>query len=292
MTDQFRGAGVALITPFNPDGSIDFQSLEKLIDFQIAEGTNYIVALGTTGEPATLTKQEKNEVVAFVARKINKRVPLVVGVGGNNTAETVALVQEMDKNTEVDAILSVAPYYNRPNQNGILAHFKAIAANTSKPVIIYNVPSRTGVNISVSTTVKLANECKNIIGIKEASGNMNQGMQLAKLCPKGFLLISGDDALTLPLMACGFDGVISVLSNAYPGPFSKVVNLALKGDFAKACEIHLTLIDIIDTLFEEGSPAGVKAYLTLQNRVKNVVRLPLVPVSDEIFKKIERLAKN
>jgi 4-hydroxy-tetrahydrodipicolinate synthase len=292
MTKQFRGAGVALITPFNQDKSIDFQSLEKLIDFQIAEGTNYIVALGTTGEPATLSKQEKQELIAFIAQKINKRVPFVVGCGGNNTSETIETVTELNKNELIDALLVITPYYNRPSQNGLFEHFKAVAAKTSKPVILYNVPSRTGVNMTTETTLKLAKECKNIIGVKEASGNLSQAMQMAKQRPEGFLLISGDDALTLPLMACGFDGVISVLSNAYPGMFSRVVKFALEGDFKSAREIHYQLIDIIDTLFEEGSPCGVKAYLAIQKRAQNAVRLPIVPVSESLFHKIEKLASN
>lgn len=292
MPEQFKGAGVALITPFNQDGSIDFQSLEKLIDFQINEGTNFIVALGTTGEPATLSKQEKQELIAFIAPKINKRVPFVVGCGGNNTSETIETVTELNKNELIDALLVITPYYNRPSQNGLFEHFKAVAAKTSKPVILYNVPSRTGVNMTTETTLKLAKECKNIIGVKEASGNLSQAMQMAKQRPEGFLLISGDDALTLPLMACGFDGVISVLSNAYPGMFSRVVKFALEGDFKSAREIHYQLIDIIDTLFEEGSPCGVKAYLAIQKRAQNAVRLPIVPVSESLFHKIEKLASN
>ena len=229
-------------------------------------------------------------MIAFIAPKIKKRVPFVVGCGGNNTNETIASVKELDSNSDIDALLVITPYYNRPNQNGLFAHFKAVAESTSKPVILYNVPSRTGVNMTADTTLKLAKTCKNIIGVKEASGIMAQAMQLAKQRPEGFLLISGDDALTLPLISCGFDGVISVLSNAYPGPFSKVVKFALNGDFTAARKIHYQLIDIIDTLFEESSPAGVKAHLNIQKRVQNIVRLPLVPVSNELFQRIEKLA--
>lgn len=289
MTNRLKGVGVALITPFNTDGSIDYNALSNLIDFQIDNGTDYIVSLGTTGEPATMSAQEKNELLAFTIKKINKRVPLVVGCGGNNTADVLKLMQEFEKIDGIDAFLSVAPFYNKPNQNGVYQHFKTLANNTNKPILLYNVPGRTGINISVDVVIRLANECKNIIGIKEASGNVAQGMAIASRRPKDFLIISGDDALTLPLIACGFDGVISVLQNVYPAAFSKAVHLALDGKFEESKAIHYQYLDIIDTLFAEGSPSGAKAYLTQMGMIKNEVRLPLAPVSDSLFEKINSL---
>lgn len=289
MIQQLRGVGVALVTPFNSDGKIDYEALSNLIELQIKGGTDYIVALGTTGEPATLSKDEKTQVLSFIIEKVAKRVPIVVGCGGNNTADLIAQAKEYEKNDGITALLSVAPFYNKPNQNGVYAHFKALANSVNKPILLYNVPGRTGINISVDVVVRLANECKNIIGIKEASGNVAQGMQLASRCPKDFILISGDDALTLPLISCGFSGVISVLQNAFPKQFSKIVHLALDGKFDEAREQHYKYLDIIDTLFAEGSPSGVKAYLELQGIAKNVVRLPLATVSDALYAKIKNL---
>ena len=289
MIQQLKGVGVALVTPFNTDGSVDYESLANLLELQINNGTSYIVALGTTGEPATLSADEKKSVLEFILEKVGGRLPVVVGCGGNNTPDVIAQAKEYEKDSRIAALLSVAPFYNKPNQNGIYAHFKAIADNVEKPVLLYNVPGRTGVNISVDVVVRLANGCKNIIGIKEASGNVAQGMQLASRCPKDFLLISGDDALTLPLVSCGFSGVISVLQNAYPKQFSCIVDLALNGDFAKARAEHYKFLPVIDTLFAEGSPSGVKAYLELMGLAKNVVRLPLAPVGIAVYDKIKKL---
>ncbi|MBO7495935.1 MAG: 4-hydroxy-tetrahydrodipicolinate synthase [Salinivirgaceae bacterium] len=288
MMQQLRGTGVALVTPFGSDGKIDYKALESLIESQVAGGTSYIVALGTTGEPATLSKSEKDELLDFIINKVAGRIPIVVGCGGNNTADVIAQAKEYAKNDKITALLSVAPFYNKPNQRGVYAHFKALADNVDKPILLYNVPGRTGINISPDVVVSLANDCRNIVGVKEASGNVAQCMQLASRCPKDFILISGDDALTLPLIACGFSGVISVLQNAFP-QFSKVVNLALEGRFGEAREQHLKFLPIIDTLFAEGSPSGVKAYLELQGKVKNVVRLPLATVSDTLYAKIKTL---
>ena len=289
MMQQLRGTGVALVTPFGSDGQIDYKALENLIETQVAGGTNYIVALGTTGEPATLSKSEKDALLDFIIGKVAGRLPIVVGCGGNNTADVIAQAKEYAKNEAITALLSVAPFYNKPNQRGVYAHFKALADNVDKPIILYNVPGRTGINISPDVVVSLANDCRNIVGVKEASGNVPQCMQLASRCPKDFLLISGDDALTLPLIACGFSGVISVLQNAFPAQFSRIVNLMLEGRFSEAREAHLKFLPIIDTLFAEGSPSGVKAYLELQGKAKNVVRLPLATVSDTLYAKIKTL---
>ncbi|MBO4601847.1 MAG: 4-hydroxy-tetrahydrodipicolinate synthase [Salinivirgaceae bacterium] len=289
MIQKLRGVGVALVTPFNTDGTIDYDALANLIELQINGGTSYIVALGTTGEPATLSKAEKSEVLEFILQKVAGRIPVVVGCGGNNTAELIAQAKEYENDSRIAALLSVAPFYNKPNQNGVYAHFKALADNVNKPILLYNVPGRTGINISVDVVVRLASECKNIIGIKEASGNVAQCMQLASRCPKDFILISGDDALTLPLIACGFSGVISVLQNAYPVQFSHIVGLTLDGRFAEARAEHYKFLSVIDTLFAEGSPSGVKAYLELQGKAKNVVRLPLATVSDTLYAKIKTL---
>ena len=286
---QLRGTGVALVTPFGSDGQIDYKALENLIETQVAGGTNYIVALGTTGEPATLSKSEKDALLDFIIAKVAGRLPIVVGCGGNNTADVIAQAKAYAKNKAITALLSVAPFYNKPNQRGVYAHFKALADNVDKPIILYNVPGRTGINISPDVVVSLANDCRNIVGVKEASGNVPQCMQLASRCPKDFLLISGDDALTLPLIACGFSGVISVLQNAFPAQFSRIVNLMLEGRFSEAREAHLKFLPIIDTLFAEGSPSGVKAYLELQGKAKNVVRLPLATVSDALYAKIKAL---
>ena len=280
---------MALVTPFDSDGQIDYKALENLIETQVAGGTNYIVALGTTGEPATLSKSEKDALLDFIIAKVAGRLPIVVGCGGNNTADVIAQAKEYAKNEAITALLSVAPFYNKPNQRGVYAHFKALADNVDKPIILYNVPGRTGINISPDVVVSLANDCRNIVGVKEASGNVAQCMQLASRCPKDFLLISGDDALTLPLIACGFSGVISVLQNAFPAQFSRIVNLMLEGRFSEAREAHLKFLPIIDTLFAEGSPSGVKAYLELQGKAKNVVRLPLATVSDTLYAKIKAL---
>ncbi len=288
---KFKGTGVAIITPFRTDKSIDFNALGKLVDFQIDNGTNFLVALGTTSEAATLSIDEKQAVIDFIIEANNKRVPLVVGCGGNNTAEIIKYMREHSK-TGIDALLSVAPYYNKPNQTGLFEHFKALANTTSLPIILYNVPSRTGVNISAETTIKLAKKFKNIIAVKEASGNFDQVMQIVKNKPKDFLVLSGDDGTTLPLISLGFDGVISVIANAYPAQFSKMVQLSLQGKFNQARVIHYKLIDIINTMFAEGNPAGVKAYMKHLGLIENSLRLPLVPVSSKLESKIKTLADN
>ncbi|HLO57710.1 MAG TPA: 4-hydroxy-tetrahydrodipicolinate synthase [Bacteroidales bacterium] len=287
---KFLGTGVAIVTPFRKDGSVDFKSLGKLLDHIIKGGVNYVVALGSTGESVTLSKDEKKAVVNFVIDSAAGKIPVVVGIGGNNTNEVLDTINHTDF-TGVDAILSVSPYYNKPSQQGLYLHFKAIANCSPVPVIVYNVPGRTGSNISAETTVKLASECKSIIATKEASGNLSQVMQIIHTKPKGFLVISGDDALALPIMAVGGSGVISVSANAYPAEMSAMIQHALKGDYNKACAIHYKLLEITNALFEEGNPSGIKALLETMKICQNNLRLPLAPVSEKLFSKIELLAK-
>jgi len=285
---KFKGTGVALITPFDKSGNIDFNALNTIIESQINNGVNFLVALGTTSEAATLSNDEKHAVVNFIIEKNSNRVPVIVGCGGNNTADVVDVIKDFSKQG-VDGILSVAPYYNKPNQRGIYEHFKAIAKSTDLPIILYNVPGRTSSNINAETTIKLAKEFKNIVAVKEASGNFAQMMQIVKNKPDGFIVLSGDDATTLPLISLGFDGVISVVANAYPAKFSQMVSLALNGKYDEARVIHYSLIDIINAMFEDGNPAGVKAFLHKKGVIENVLRLPLVPVNDTLFEKIEKL---
>lgn len=287
---KFTGTGVAIITPFRKDGSIDFKSLGKLIEHLIKGGVNYIVALGTTGESVTLSKDEKKAIVNFVTDSVNCRIPVVVGIGGNNTEEILDTINNTDF-TAIDGILSVSPYYNKPSQEGIFQHFKAVSSASPVPVIIYNVPGRTGSNISADTTIRLANECKSIIATKEASGNLGQIMQIIKNKPKNFLVISGDDAMAMPVVAMGGSGVISVAANAFPTEVSGMINLILKGDLLKANALHYKILDLTNALFEEGSPSGIKAVLEILKVAPNNVRLPLVPVSDGMYKKLEMLVK-
>jgi 4-hydroxy-tetrahydrodipicolinate synthase len=287
---KFTGTGVAIITPFRKDRSIDFKSLEKLLEHLINNGIDYIVALGTTGESVTLSKDEKNAVVSYVIEVINNRVPLVIGMGSNNTQEIVNSIKS-NSFKNIDAILSVAPYYNKPSQAGLFEHFKSIADASPVPVILYNVPGRTSSNISAETTVKLARNVKGIIAIKEASGNLCQIMNIVKNKPRNFLVISGDDLLTLPMIAVGGAGVISVAANAYPKEISEMVNHALKNDTVRANEIHYKLLDLIEALFEEGNPSGVKAVLEILKICPSNLRLPLLQVSDMHYKKLGELIK-
>lgn len=284
------GTGVAIVTPFKKDKSIDYQALEKHIEFLITNGIDYLVVLGTTGESVTLSDEEKNELTSFVISKVNKRLPLVLGIGGNNTAAIVTKIQKTDF-TGIDAILSVTPYYNKPTQAGLYEHYRTIAEASSKPIILYNVPGRTGVNLKADTTLKLASNFKNIIAVKEAAGDMSQAMYLVKDKPKDFLVISGEDALTLPLVMLGFAGVISVVANAVPKEFSKMVKLALENKYSEAKEFHYKLLEFTDHMFIEGNPPGVKAALEILGIMDNNLRLPLVPVSENTYKKIEFLIK-
>lgn len=287
---KFSGTGVAIVTPFRNDGSVDFKSLGKLLEHVIKGEVNYIVALGTTAESVTLSKDEKKAVVNFVSDTISGRIPLVVGIGGNNTEEILYTINHADFNG-IDAILSVAPYYNKPSQQGLYLHFKAIATASPVPVIIYNVPGRTGCNISAETTVKLATDCNSIIATKEASGNMGQIMEIIHKKPKGFQVISGDDALAMPIIAMGGSGVISVTANAYPKQTADMVRFALKKDLEKANDIHYQLLEMNVALFEEGNPPGIKALLEMLKISQNNLRLPMAPVSDKLYAKIEQLSK-
>jgi 4-hydroxy-tetrahydrodipicolinate synthase len=277
---MFRGTGVALVTPFLGDESVDYPALEQIIDHVIEGGVDYLVALGTTGETPTLTAAEKKAVLAFILEKAKGRVPVVAGVGGNNTKEVVAQVQELPAG--VAGILSVSPYYNKPAQSGIFAHFAAIAEATELPIILYNVPGRTAGNMLPGTTLRLANAYKNIVAIKEASGNIAQCMELVQHKPEGFAVLSGDDNLVLAQMAVGMDGVISVAANAYTKDFTGMVNAALAGNYDEARRLHYRLLSGMDLLFADGNPAGVKYVLSLMGICKNVLRLPLVPVSDQV----------
>jgi 4-hydroxy-tetrahydrodipicolinate synthase len=284
---KLRGTGVAIVTPFKNDFSIDFSAMERVVNHDINGGVNYIVVLGTTGESVTHTKDEKKAVICHIKEVINNRVPLVVGIGGNNTQEIINQVRNADL-TGVEAILSVSPYYNKPNQRGIFQHFKAISNSCPVPVIIYNVPGRTGSNITAETCLQLAHECENIVGIKEASGNMEQIMKIVKDKPENFLVISGNDMDILPICAIGGAGVISVVANAFPAETSEITNLSLKLNFRSARELHFKFMEMIELCFIDGSPAGVKAMLNLMNLCNNTLRLPLVPVSKPVFTRIQK----
>ncbi|MGC4058885.1 MAG: 4-hydroxy-tetrahydrodipicolinate synthase [Chitinophagaceae bacterium] len=279
MSISFRGTGVALVTPFRNDHSIDYDALGKLIDHVVNNGVDYLVALGTTGETPTLSSDEKKQVLKFVVQHNAGRVPVVCGMGGNNTAEILEQLKDYDL-TGVSALLSVSPYYNKPTQEGIYQHYKAIAQATPLPIILYNVPGRTAGNILPATALRLAKDCSNIVAIKEASGNIVQFMEYVSLMPDGFQLLSGDDNLVLPQIAIGFHGVISVAANSYPKLFTEMVNAALDGDFGNARTKHYQLLKGMDLLFTEGNPAGVKCALKQLGVCGDTLRLPLVNVSD------------
>ena len=288
LHDKFRGTGVAIVTPFTQSSAIDFLAFERILNHTITGGVDYIVLMGTTGESSTLSKQEKKTLLEFAVEKINHRIPLVLGMGGNNTSELVLSIHGTQFK-DVDAILSVCPYYNKPNQEGIYQHFKIIAEASPVPVILYTVPGRTGSNIAASTTLRLARDLPNIIGIKEASGNFDQIFQLLKNRPDNFLVISGDDSITLPLLSAGADGVISVVANAFPGKFSGMVRMGMNGDFIAARKFHFELLEIMNALFLDGSPGGIKAALNILHLCKEFVRLPLSPVSKDVQKLIKKL---
>ncbi len=291
MNTKFKGTGVAIITPFNKDNSVDYRSLDKLVNHLIGGGVEYLVVLGTTGESVTLSKDEKKLIVAQVIKSTNKRVPLVLGLGGNNTQEIINSLKIKSDFKNIDAILSVSPYYNKPSQKGIYEHYKAIAKVSSLPIILYNVPGRTNSNITAETTLKLAKEFKNIIAIKEASGNLEQCMKIIKHKPADFLVISGDDMLTLPMVACGAAGVISVVANAFPKDFSEMTRQILAGKVKAAQKLHYKLTDIIEQLFADGNPGGIKAVLELLNICNATVRLPLVNVNSATQHALENLVK-
>jgi 4-hydroxy-tetrahydrodipicolinate synthase len=289
MSQQFSGTGVAIVTPFHADGSIDFNSLTNLVNFQVNNGINYLVVMGTTGESATLNKDEKKAVIDHIIKVNNKRIPLVVGIGGNNTNEIVEGIKSFHAYDEISGILSVAPYYNKPSQEGLYQHYKMIAEACPAPVILYNVPGRSAVNISSATTLRLANDFENIVAVKEASGDMEQIMDIIKNKPSGFAVISGDDALTFPMICLGADGVISVVANAFPKEFSDMVNYARKSRIDEAKELHYKLFEIIQNLFTEGNPAGIKAILNINNLIENNFRLPMLGVSANHYAKLKRL---
>jgi 4-hydroxy-tetrahydrodipicolinate synthase len=289
--NELKGTGVAMVTPFDVDGKVDFHALEKLTEYLVSGGVDYLVVMGTTGESVTLSKPEKEKVLDSVVQTTDGRVPIVLGVGGNNTAEVCNQINHLDK-TGLTAILSVSPSYNKPTQNGIYAHFEAVAEASPIPIILYNVPGRTASNMEASTTLKLAKDFENIVAIKEASGNLEQCMQIIKNRPDDFLVISGDDNLTLPLIACGVDGVISVVANALPERFSNLISSSLSGDFSNARKLHYQLVDIVNLLFEEGNPAGVKCVLKELDICEENVRLPLVQVSDKLRNELLGLIRN
>jgi len=286
LKNLLRGTGVAVITPFKSNFEIDFDALGKVIDHLIEEKVEYLVTLGTTGETPVLDKQEKLDIVNFTFDRVANRVPVVVGIGGNNTHE---LIQDLQKFPleKAAAVLSASPYYNKPSQEGLFFHYKAIAEASPKPVILYNVPGRTGRNMSAATTLKLAHEVPNIGGIKEAGGDMTQCMTILRDKPADFLVVSGDDALALPQLACGMDGVISVAANAYPRAFSDMVRNCLIGDFSSAKNINDQLMDAYDLMFTENNPAGVKAFMFEQGLIGNHLRLPVVPLSQGVHEKVK-----
>jgi 4-hydroxy-tetrahydrodipicolinate synthase len=288
LLTQLQGTGVALITPFTAQGFIDFTALAKVIDYVIDGGAEYVVTLGTTGETPTLGKFEKTDVVKFTFDKVAGRVPVVVGIGGNDTKELIKDLQNYPLDNAA-AILSASPYYSKPSQEGLYQHYKAMAEASPKPILLYNVPGRTGRNVTAETTIRLASEIPNIAGIKEASGDMSQCIQILRHAPKDFLVVSGDDALALPQIACGMKGVISVAANAYPKAFSDMVRFCLANDFAKAKIINDTLIDVYNLMFEENNPAGVKAFMSEMGLIANYLRLPLVPLSAGVHNRIKAL---
>ncbi len=290
LRDQFRGTGIAIVTPFHEDGSIDWDSFKKLIHFWIENKVEYLVVLGTTGESATIHGAEKQQVFSFVHAENAGRLPLVAGIGGNDTKEVIEGFRQFNLEG-YSAILSVAPYYNKPNQEGIFQHYKALDAATPLPIIMYNVPGRTGMNVSADTTLRIARECKNIFASKEASGSFDQINQIIKYKPADFMVISGDDPITLPMIACGAEGLISVIANAYPKEYAEMVRLCIEGKFAEALPLHLKYIDIITSMFAEGSPGGVKAYLSEMGLCKNTFRLPVWPVSEKHLARIKELMK-
>ena len=291
LRDKFTGTGIAIVTPFHSDGKIDWESFSKLIEFWIKGKVEYLVVLGTTGESATIHSEEKQEIFSFVAKEVDGRLPLVAGIGGSDTSKVLYEYKNFDLKG-YDAILTASPAYNKPNQEGIFQHYKALDAVAPLPIIMYNVPSRTGQNVSGETTVRIAKECKKIFATKEACGNFDQINYIIKNKPGDFMVISGDDPITLPMIACGAEGLISVVANAYPLEYAEMVRLCLKGNFKEARILHYKYIDIIASMFAEGSPSGVKAYLSEMGYCQNTFRMPVWPVSEEHHHKIKELMKN
>ena len=282
---NLKGMGVALITPFKEDESVDYDALSKLVDYQVQNGTDYLVVLGTTAETPTLTEEEKKKIISLVVTKVNGRIPIVLGVGGNCTRTIVEKLKN-DNFDGIDAILSVVPYYNKPSQEGIYQHYKAIAEATKLPIVLYNVPGRTGVNMTAATTLRIAREFKNVVAVKEASGNITQMDDIIKNKPANFNVISGDDGITFPLITLGAIGVISVIGNAFPREFSRMVRLGLVGDYDNSRTIHHRFTELFELLFVDGNPAGVKSMLNAMGFIENKLRLPLVPTRITTFEKI------
>jgi 4-hydroxy-tetrahydrodipicolinate synthase len=290
LREKFTGTGIAIVTPFHADGKIDWDSFKNLIGFWIGGKVEYLVVLGTTGESATIHGKEKQEIFSFVNKTVAGQLPLVAGIGGNDTHEVLEGFATFDLKG-YDAILSVSPYYNKPNQEGIFQHYRALNAATPLPIIMYNVPSRTGQSMTAQTQLRIAKECKNIFATKEASGNFDLIGEIIKYKPTDFMVISGDDGITLPMIALGAEGVISVVANAYPKGFSDMVRLCLKGKFTEAQQLHYQYTDIINSMFAEGSPSGLKAYLSEMGLCQNTFRLPVWPVSLKLHEKIGELMK-
>lgn len=283
--ELLRGTGVALVTPFKQNMEIDFPALERVINYVIENGAEYVVTLGTTGETPTLSKDEKIELILFTYNIVADRVPVVVGIGGNNTLSLIKDLETFPLH-KAAAVLSASPYYNKPSQEGIYQHYKALAEVSPKPIILYNVPGRTGRNMSAQTTLRLAHDFKNIVGIKEASGDLTQAMQILKDKPADFLVLSGDDNLALPQMACGMDGIISVIANCMPKQFAEMVRLSLKNNFAAAKLLNDQMLEAYDLLFAENNPAGVKAFLAELGLIDNYLRLPVVPLNEGLHKSV------
>ena len=286
----FKGLGIALITPFTENGAVDYEALKRLVIYQLDNGADFFCILATTGETPTLTAEEKLTIKNLVVDLVQARVPILMGCGGNNTA---AIVEELCTGDfkGIDGILSVCPYYNKPSQEGLYQHFKAIAAATELPVVLYNVPGRTGINMKAETTVRLARDCRNIVAIKEASGNLEQVDEIIKNKPRDFDVISGDDALTFPMVSCGAVGVISVIGNALPKEFSKMIRLQMRGEYDPARKIHHRFTDLFSLLFVDGNPAGVKAMLSEMGFIQNVLRLPLVPMRIKNMQRMSEILK-
>jgi 4-hydroxy-tetrahydrodipicolinate synthase len=291
LREHLKGTGVAAVTPFTTGNKVDFEALARLLDFLINNGIHYIVTMGTTGETPVLSKEEKKSVIEFTYQHVNNRVPVVVGVGGNCTQDVIDDLGYFPLDKAV-AVLSASPYYNKPSQEGIFQHYKAIAAVSPKPIILYNVPGRTGKNMTSATTLRLAKEVTNIAGMKEASGDMMQCMEILKDRPENFLVVSGDDALSLPQLACGMDGVISVAANCFPKMFASMVNSCLENDFDNAKKLNDKLIKAYDLLFAENNPAGAKAFLYEMGIMQNVVRLPVVPLSLPLHEQVKAYLKS
>lgn len=291
LSNRLRGTGVALVTPFTANYAIDYDALGKVIEYVIKDGVEYLVTLGTTGETPTLSKSEKKDIINFTYDKVNSRVPVVVGVGGNNTREVIEDLENLPLDKAI-AVLSASPYYNKPSQEGLFQHYKAIASATVKPILLYNVPGRTGRNIDADTVLRLAKEVDNIAGLKEAGGDMAQCMKILRDKPEDFFVVSGDDALALPQIACGMEGVISVAANSFPKTFSEMVRLALKADFKNAKALNDKLIDAYDIMFAENNPAGVKAFMAELGLLGNHFRLPVTPLSAGLYAKAQAYLKH